>query len=45
LRRKRAARYKPGVYVLIPEKYYLTDTSELRYTVKPGSQPHDIILE
>lgn len=32
-------------YVEIPEGYSNPDTSGLTYTVKPGSQPHDIELK
>jgi len=33
-----------GTYVAIPGKYYRADTSELTYTVKGGSQQHDVEL-
>jgi len=35
----------PGTYDPIPPKYYSADTSGLRYTVKSGSQTHDIKLD
>jgi hypothetical protein len=40
-----ASQKPPGTYVPIPDKYYSTDTSGLSYTVKSGSQSHDIVLE
>jgi hypothetical protein len=33
-----------GTYVYLPPKYYSPDTSGLTYTVKSGSQTHDIEL-
>jgi hypothetical protein len=42
---KSAAKPHAGRYVEIPPKYYQTDTSELKYTVKSGSQTHDIKLD
>jgi len=33
-----------GRYVKIPERYYQSETSELRFTVKGGDQKHDIEL-
>jgi hypothetical protein len=34
-----------GTYEEIPDKYYVPDTSGLKYTVKPGPQTHDIELK
>jgi hypothetical protein len=34
-----------GTYVAIPEKYYTADDTPLTYTVKSGSQIHDISLD
>ncbi len=34
-----------GLYVKLPEKYYLVETSELTVTVKPGEQQLDLALE
>ena len=34
----------PGKYVAIPKKYYDISTSELKFTVSRGNQPHDIEL-
>jgi hypothetical protein len=35
---------RDGTYVEIPKKYYDIATSGLTYTVKPGSQEHDVEL-
>src|SRR5260370_3544559 len=35
----------PGPFVYIPVKYYDPYTSELKFTVEKGSQPHDIELK
>jgi hypothetical protein len=35
----------PGTYVQLPEKYYRSDTSELKVTVKGGSQKHNVELK
>ncbi len=43
--REPAPQKQAGSYVAIPEKYYLIETSGLRYTVKRGNQRHDILLE
>jgi hypothetical protein len=43
---KETERDKPaGNYVAIPEKYYTTDSSGLKYTVTKGDQKHDIPLK
>ena len=34
----------PGKYVEIPKRYYDASTSNLKFTVQRGSQPHDIEL-
>jgi hypothetical protein len=34
-----------GKYVAIPEKFYQAETSGLKYTVKTGSEQHDIELK
>jgi hypothetical protein len=34
-----------GKYRKIPERYYRTDLSELKYTVTDGSQKHDVELK
>lgn len=34
-----------GKYIRIPTKYYDTETSDLKFTVQPGSQTHDIELK
>jgi hypothetical protein len=35
----------PGDYVPIPDEYYTVETSHLTYTVKRGTQTHDIELK
>ena len=35
----------PGKYVPIPSKYYSIETSDLHFTVEPGSQNHDLNLK
>jgi hypothetical protein len=40
-----AAKRPPGTYVAIPPDYYDVQTSKLTYTVRPGSQTHDIDLK
>jgi hypothetical protein len=41
---KGAAPALQGKYVAIPAKYYTTDKSELKTTVKKGDQTYDITL-
>jgi hypothetical protein len=35
---------KSGRYVKIPERYYMIETAEIKFTVKPGEYQHDIEL-
>jgi hypothetical protein len=40
-----AVQWPPGKYVQIPEKYARDEETDLKYTVKSGSQTHNIELK